>query len=168
MVSASKFVIVGVVAVAVYAAVQWQSLDSLDTGGALSITTPASEAAVPVRDEILRSDVALADPAYSLERVPGAMVIHPGRQHEELDYAAQIQLANMPPEALSLMESYFVEFTKGNIEYAAMLVQEALAIYPLHRSSYNGMRRLDPEFAATHPPLPVPEASKIKTEIETT
>jgi tetratricopeptide (TPR) repeat protein len=205
MVSTSKFVIVGLVAIAVYAAVQWQSLDSLDAG-ALSITRPVSETAVPVRDEILRSDVALADPAHSLERVPGVTVIHPGRQHEEVDYAAQIQGENIPPEVLSLMQSYFVEFTKGNIEYAAMLAQEALEIsddypvvkptlygiighsyenlgyidmaieqhraaleiYPLHRSSYNGMRRLDPEFAATHPPLPVPEASKIKTEIETT
>lgn len=111
----------------------------------------------------------------------------------EPDYEAQIWAdKDLPPALLNLMQSAFVEFYRGNVEYAAMLSQDALEIsddypavkpmlygmigysyeklgyndmaieqyraaleiYPLHRTSYDSMRRLDPEFAASHLKLP--------------
>lgn len=116
----------------------------------------------------------------------------------EPDYAAPIQGQDLPPALLNLMQAAFVEFYRGNVEYAAMLSQDALeisddypavkptlygmigysyeklgyndmaveqyraalAIYPLQRTSYDGMRRLDPEFADTHPKLPIGTKAK--------
>jgi hypothetical protein len=49
------------------------------------------------------------------------------------------------------------------IEMAIEQYQLALIITPEHRPSYTALRRLDPEFAATHPELPKPERKKPAT-----
>jgi hypothetical protein len=49
------------------------------------------------------------------------------------------------------------------IEMAIEQHQLALIITPEHRPSYTALRRLDPEFAATHPELPKPERKKPAT-----
>ena len=130
----------------------------------------------------------IADPAVA-----------PRQLQPEPDYEAQIRGVDLPPALLDLIQSAYIEFARGNLEYAAMLAQEAvalsdghpvvkpilygmigyayerlgyidmavehyrlaLAIHPLQRNSYNGMRRLDPQFAATRPELhPAPSTQK--------
>ena len=124
----------------------------------------------------------------------------------EPDYTLPIRAQDLPPELVGLMQAAYGEFGRGNIEYAAMLAQEALAIsedypavrpmlygmigysyeklgyidmameqyrlgldlYSLERNSYEGMRRLDPEFAATHPELPVTPPAKVEDKPEST
>jgi tetratricopeptide (TPR) repeat protein len=49
------------------------------------------------------------------------------------------------------------------IEMAIEQYQQALVIDPKHRPSYMALRRLDPEFAASHPELPKPERKKTVT-----
>jgi hypothetical protein len=49
------------------------------------------------------------------------------------------------------------------IEMAIEQYQLALAMNPEHRPSYTALRRLDPEFAASHPELPKPERKKTVT-----
>lgn len=51
----------------------------------------------------------------------------------------------------------------GFIEMAIEQYQFALVINPEHRLSYISMRRLDPEFAASHPDLPKPQNKRTTT-----
>jgi len=152
------------------------------------------------------SSASLAVRENNAPDTPAAGIAPQEEAPAEPDYSAQILSEDLPPEVLSLIQAAFVEFYRGNIEYAAMLAQEALqasgdypavrlmlygmigqsyeslgyndlaiehyrqalALYPLQRTSYDGMRRLDPAFAAANPELPLPGASTNNSNIEAT
>ena len=180
----------------------WWAPQSVETGpptvsdGSAPVASHASDN-VPQMEEA-RYPADTPDTPESVAETPATGTAAPPELQAEPDYEAQIRMQDMPPALLQLMQAAFVEFYRGNIEYAAMLSLEALeasddypaakpmlyaivgnsyeklgyidmalehyraalAIYPSHRASYGGMRRLDPEFAASHPKLPAKSAGK--------
>lgn len=153
----------------------------------------------------------IAEPAPTIEPQPQPeagtesetiIEIKTGREeNQEIDFLKPINFEEVPPELKEVIRSVYVEYYRGNYEYAAMIAldalemsedypkiqlimhtgagigyekigyigmaieqyQQALAIFPEHRHSYNAMRRLDPAFAASHPELPKPQPKKPAT-----
>lgn len=77
------------------------------------------------------------------------------------EYAALVALDALelsdayPNVMLMLHTTIGVNYEKlGYIDMAIEQYQQALALLPDHRNSYNALRRLDPQFAANNPELP--------------
>ena len=117
------------------------------------------------------------------------------------DVKTVVPFTQMPIELREMTMAYFMAYSQGNYEFAALIALDAIEIsddYPAiktlmhmgagqnyeklrfiemaieqyqlalittpeHRPSYTALRRLDPEFAATHPELPTPERNKPAT-----
>ena len=201
--------LVGLLALAIFGLTSWL-VDPTPVGSIQPRGVKGPPAVKALEDHIMPNAEKVQDPGgggvssrHRIRRQLAARAQHrytavPGELELEPDYEAQLRGEDLPPALLNLFEAAFVEFYRGNTEYAAMLALDALeisddypvvkkprlhgivghsyellgyfdmaiehyraalAIYPLQRTSYDGMRRLDAEFARTHPELPIKPGS---------